>query len=472
MITKKRTYFLSIIFLLISGLAFLPNFLIADSENSSNTNPPTINYAINNDLLSISCNEIRGEDVADISINNQSVFNILKDLFKNGNLEFKGSESDNGFMITFSVETLKLELVKQGQDTTAVESGDFIFGLTFPNGATVTLPISLRSHTGEDTERAAGSVVPTGLNWPISDKSVKDVYLFFDAEDAVDPGVPRLCDGKHFPKHLGIDITADPKTTKVHPIASGKVVKTGNWDYAANKSWWGNYIIISHDNNTWTSIYGHINKIMVAQDTPVTTDTVIGTIYDTTGTGDIPHLHLGIRAKPYLHNEAVQGEATEYDPKTKKTKCIPVVKYSFVDPLIYLKNCNYNLKDDNCAAYSGSWTYTNELDFYHGTGYTYLPPNYSGSATYTMSVNYSGYHSIYARWPRAKNSSKSNTNKAIYTIQQSTPYQLKYQVTKNQSSSPGVWNLLWAGFLNKGSVQVKIENSGSGYLISDAILIE
>lgn len=96
-------------------------------------------------------------------------------------------------------------------------------------------------------------------------------------------GVPHL---PYQILHTGIDI-ANNKGTNIIPFMGGTVI------YAAEtKIGYGKHIIIDHGNNI-TSLYGHLDKILVYKGQTVTTDQVIG-LMGTTGWSTGNHLHFQI----------------------------------------------------------------------------------------------------------------------------------------------------------------------------------
>lgn len=96
-------------------------------------------------------------------------------------------------------------------------------------------------------------------------------------------GVPHL---PYQILHTGIDI-ANNKGTNITPFMGGTVT------YAAEtKIGYGKHIIIDHGNNI-TSLYGHLDKILVYKGQTVTTDQVIG-LMGTTGWSTGNHLHFQI----------------------------------------------------------------------------------------------------------------------------------------------------------------------------------
>lgn len=86
--------------------------------------------------------------------------------------------------------------------------------------------------------------------------------------------------------HPGIDIQKELNTA-VYPILPGIVAETGFQAYG-----YGNYVVVKHEND-YFSLYGHLAKVLVGEGTPVSLDTVIGTV-GVTGRTTGSHLHLEI----------------------------------------------------------------------------------------------------------------------------------------------------------------------------------
>jgi len=86
--------------------------------------------------------------------------------------------------------------------------------------------------------------------------------------------------------HQGIDLAA-PEGTEVFAIADGIVTAAG-FD-----SVYGNYVIITHNNN-WTSLYGHLQKIDTVLRSEVKSGSLIGRV-GSTGQSTGPHLHFELR---------------------------------------------------------------------------------------------------------------------------------------------------------------------------------
>jgi len=310
-------------------------------------------------------------------------------------------------------------------------------------------------------------VIPDGLPWPISGKSIKDISLYWGVEDAVSPGIQKDCKfgvcgvvsgttENHYHKHLGVDIAA-ASGTAVTPVRAGKVERVGDFGNG-----WGQFVVISHDNSTWTSVYGHldIDTKKIYGGLSVTTSTVLGTVknLDPTVTGDINHLHLGIRAAAYSATLSQAGYAG----------CDWTDLKFFVNPLKYLSRKGANIVDDNSASHSGSWQCSNAVDFYYGTGYRILAGGSSGEAVFKLDAPSDGSYKIYARWTPNSN----RTTKANFIISNGTSI---VTVTKSQQSIPrGAWiELTTMNLVTARQLSVTIRNgSSTGYLVSDAVLIE
>lgn len=322
----------------------------------------------------------------------------------------------------------------------------------------------------------SGATIPASLPWPIAAKSVKDVSLFFWVEDAVG-GVGKNCNrgpcgampgtGEiHYPNHLGIDIAASAGT-KVHPVADGCV----EYVKQEGSGLWKWYVVVSHGpsdgrntcpnpTNTWTTVYWHLDKVdttKIAAGKTVTTSSILGEVADLDAkTGDIDHLHFGIRAAAYDLNESRRGYADCSDTTTRL----------FVNPLTFLKRPGTTLLDDNYAILSGSWVCSDALPFYYGTGYRTLLDSTTGSATYRFEISASGRYKVYARWSPNPN----RTSRAVFTITHGATTQ---SVTKDQTAGNGQWTeLTTMDMLMSVPLVVKIQNGAKRYLISDAVLIE
>lgn len=86
--------------------------------------------------------------------------------------------------------------------------------------------------------------------------------------------------------HPGVDI-ATGFGMPIHPIAEGQIqeVNLFFWGY-------GNHVVITHPGG-YKSLYGHMGKVYVKADQPVTSSTIIGTV-GMTGHTSGPHTHLEI----------------------------------------------------------------------------------------------------------------------------------------------------------------------------------
>ncbi|MEK7185689.1 MAG: peptidoglycan DD-metalloendopeptidase family protein [Patescibacteria group bacterium] len=87
----------------------------------------------------------------------------------------------------------------------------------------------------------------------------------------------------------GIDLGA-PIGTPVLAAASGKVIISKDAGYNGG---YGNYIVVYHTNGTQT-LYAHLSRNAVAQNTDVTKGQVIGYV-GSTGKSTGPHLHFEVR---------------------------------------------------------------------------------------------------------------------------------------------------------------------------------
>ncbi len=85
--------------------------------------------------------------------------------------------------------------------------------------------------------------------------------------------------------HGGIDL-ACPQGTKIYAALSGTVTSTGY------NSSYGNYVIVTHHSG-YTTLYGHMSKILAKKGQFVTNATNIGLV-GSTGMSTGPHLHFSV----------------------------------------------------------------------------------------------------------------------------------------------------------------------------------
>jgi peptidase M23-like protein len=332
--------------------------------------------------------------------------------------------------------------------------------------------IYLESFPGQYKVLPNGAAISASLPWPISGKTLKDISLFWMVEDAVTPGVKKTCDrgscnisgsGElHYPRHFGVDIAATSGTS-VKPVKDGKVEYVGSW--SEPKVPWGQFVVISHDKNTWISLYGHldVDTKKIKAGVTVLTTTTIGTVKDLDPalTGDIDHLHFGIRAKSWASTD--KASRWGYAPD-----CSQAATLEWVNPLDYLSRKYASILDDNAATNSGAWTCSTGVDFYYGTGFRYLKEGVSGSSKYTFKSVSAGEYKIYARWTPHEN----RTSKARFTITQGSK---TTTVEKSQKTFPrGGWvHLATMRLTSYPDLTVAITNgSSTGILVTDAVLIE
>jgi len=99
--------------------------------------------------------------------------------------------------------------------------------------------------------------------------------------------------------HNGIDLAAD-EGTPVYAIKDGYVANVIKDD-----SVFGNYIILTHDKGSMTSVYAHLSKFIVEQYEYIQKGDIIGYVGQT-----------GMATGPHLHFEIRQG-GRPLDPETK-----------------------------------------------------------------------------------------------------------------------------------------------------------
>ena len=106
--------------------------------------------------------------------------------------------------------------------------------------------------------------------------------------------------------HSGIDIPA-ASGTPVKSSDSGRVIETGSDPLL------GNFAVVQHADTQ--SIYGHLSRILVAADRPVSRGTPIGTV-GSTGRSTGPHLHFTVK-------QQIEGRWVPIDPEEYLLQGIP-----------------------------------------------------------------------------------------------------------------------------------------------------
>ncbi|MBV9101572.1 MAG: M23 family metallopeptidase [Candidatus Dormibacteraeota bacterium] len=105
---------------------------------------------------------------------------------------------------------------------------------------------------------------------------------------------PLTYNGVFYPHfHTGLDIAA-PLNSLVGAAGPGQVILAGaSRDSHGNLVGYGNYVVIRHPNGALT-LYGHLNRILVAAGQIVSQGQVIG-LLGSTGWSTGPHVHFEIR---------------------------------------------------------------------------------------------------------------------------------------------------------------------------------
>ena len=87
-------------------------------------------------------------------------------------------------------------------------------------------------------------------------------------------------------RHTGVDLAA-PEGTRIAVAAAGTIVQTGEGEYI------GKFVIVAHQ-NSYTTLYGHCSKVLVAAGKRVKKGQIIANVGNT-GRTTGPHLHFEIR---------------------------------------------------------------------------------------------------------------------------------------------------------------------------------
>jgi murein DD-endopeptidase MepM/ murein hydrolase activator NlpD len=87
-------------------------------------------------------------------------------------------------------------------------------------------------------------------------------------------------------RHTGVDLAA-PEGTRIAVAAAGTVVQAGEGEYI------GKFVIVAHQ-NSYTTLYGHCSKVLVAAGKRVKKGQIIANVGNT-GRTTGPHLHFEIR---------------------------------------------------------------------------------------------------------------------------------------------------------------------------------
>ncbi|MCR4280150.1 MAG: peptidoglycan DD-metalloendopeptidase family protein [Candidatus Komeilibacteria bacterium] len=125
-----------------------------------------------------------------------------------------------------------------------------------------------------------------GFIWPVPSRKVTAYFH--------DPDYPY----RNVFEHPAIDIGSTPQGTPVRAVKSGYVAKVKD----TGKSGGYNYIMLVHSDGL-SSVYGHLNRMVIAEDTFVVQGEIIGYSGGTPGTAGAGNLTTG----PHLHLEIRQG---------------------------------------------------------------------------------------------------------------------------------------------------------------------
>lgn len=145
---------------------------------------------------------------------------------------------------------------------------------------TVKLPESISGSGGRSGGGGSGNIGDVDLAWPLAGRGRSSVTSGFGPRKSPGAG------GSTF--HKGIDIDG-VREERVLAAAAGEVV------FAGRMSGFGNVVMLDHGSRVIT-VYGHLSRIIVKMEDPVTQGQTIGYV-GSTGAATGSHLHFEVRHK-------------------------------------------------------------------------------------------------------------------------------------------------------------------------------
>lgn len=144
------------------------------------------------------------------------------------------------------------------------------------NAAVAALEKKLRAELAKKEGSKFNSLGTARLDWPVASRRITATFH--------DPTYPY----RNLFEHSGIDFGVK-QGTSVKAAEAGYVAQVG-----IGTKWYGNYIMIIHNNNLST-LYAHLSSVNVKADQYVTQGQLIG-LSGNTGFSSGPHLHLEVRS--------------------------------------------------------------------------------------------------------------------------------------------------------------------------------
>jgi murein DD-endopeptidase MepM/ murein hydrolase activator NlpD len=144
------------------------------------------------------------------------------------------------------------------------------------NAAVATLEKKLRAELAKKSGEKFNSLSTARLDWPVTSRRITATFH--------DPTYPY----RNLFEHSGIDFGIK-QGTSVKAAEAGYVAQVG-----IGTKWYGNYIMIIHNNNLST-LYAHLSSVNVQADQYVSQGQLIG-LSGNTGFSSGPHLHFEVRS--------------------------------------------------------------------------------------------------------------------------------------------------------------------------------
>lgn len=121
--------------------------------------------------------------------------------------------------------------------------------------------------------------------------------------------------------------------------------------------------------------------------------------------------------------------------------------------------------DNSQGAAVGAWNASTSVGGYYGTNYqAHAAGSGTDSFTWTLAVSAAGTYEVYARWTQHPN----RASDAKYTVNHAGGAS---QVSVNQKTGSGAWQLLGTYSFAAGNATVSLSDQADGYIIADAVML-